>query len=281
MTAITLTIFDTGYCRQLEAISLRGGEWRMVPFHALAFGISHPERGLVLFDTGYTGHFFDACRTFPLSLYSKVTPVCTHPAQSVAAQLQNQGLDPASVRTVLLSHFHADHIGGVRDFGQAEFVCMKEAYEHVRERRGFAAVRHGFLPPLLPDDFAERVRFVDEREKVLLSDKCCPFTEAYDVFGDGSVLAVELPGHAVGQYGVFLTDENGQDIFLCADAAWSSRAYRENMLPHPLASLIMSDVYAYRETLGKLHELHRRNPTLRIYPTHCADVWRLSQEGQA
>lgn len=234
----------------------------------------------MLFDTGYADHFFAACRTFPLSLYAAVTPVCTNPEQSVAAQLRRQGVDPASVRTIFLSHFHADHIGGVRDFPQATFICMREAYEHVRVRHGFSAVREGFLPPLLPDDFAKRVRFVEASRKVVLPGKYHPFTEGYDVLGDGSLLAVDLPGHAVGQYGVFVADQHGKDIFLCADAAWSSRAYRGNILPHPLAYAIMPDARAYRKTLAKLHELHQHNPALRIYPTHCEEVRRLHEEGR-
>ncbi|MEJ8544271.1 MBL fold metallo-hydrolase [Brevibacillus borstelensis] len=274
---VTLTLLDTGYCRQLEAISLGGGRLRSIHFHAVAGFIHHPNEGLLLFDTGYAPHFYAAAARFPYSLYAKATPVFSERSQSLKEQLASKGIGPEMVKGILISHFHADHIAGLRDFPSARLYCFRSAYEDVRGLRGLAAVKKGFLPELMPEDFEERAVFIDDGPKVRLSREYRPFEEAYDPFADKSLLAVDLNGHAKGQFGVFLRDAQGRDILLCADAAWSSRAYREHRPPHPVAHLIKAHSAAYLQNLRRLHELHRSRPELYILPTHCPEVLELSK----
>ena len=107
---------------------------------------------------------------------------------------------------------------------------------------------------------------------VQLNQSHQPFSEARDLFGDGSLLSVDLPGHATGQAGLFLKEANGRDCLLAADACWLSRAFRENQMPHPLVRMLV-DWSAYRRTLQLLHELHCGNPSLRIIPSHCPEIW--------
>lgn len=274
---IKLTLLDTGYCRQLEMFSIRGGRPRSISFHAIAALIEHPVHGLFLFDTGYSPRFFEATRSFPYRLYATITPVVTRPEQSVKAQLEAHGIRADQIGGVLLSHFHADHIGGLRDFPDSRLYCFSSAYAHVRGKRGLQALREGFLPDLMPNDFEERAIFVDRALPIELPERYRPFGEAYDLLGDGSMLQVELGGHAIGQFGMFVRDEEHGDVFLCADAAWSSEAYRRHVLPHPLAQSIMADGPAYRENLLRLHELFGHWPSLKILPTHCPEVWKMSQ----
>ncbi|GED71578.1 MBL fold metallo-hydrolase [Brevibacillus reuszeri] len=271
---VKLTLLDTGYCRQLELFSRKGGRLKNVPFHAIAGLIEHPVHGRFLFDTGYSTRFFEATRAFPYSVYGKLTPVVTEEGQSVRAQLEAQRIAPDSIKGILISHFHADHIGGLRDFPQAQLYCFEQAYAHIRGKTGIAALREGYLPDLMPDDFEERVTFVDRTSPAPLPKAYHPYIEAYDLFGDQSLRLVDLNGHARGQFGVLLRDEVHGEVFLCADAAWSSVAYREHLLPHPFARLIMTDQKAYRENLHKLHQLSRNQSDLRILPTHCEEVWQ-------
>lgn len=276
---VKLTWLDTGYCRQLELFSRQGGKLKMIRFHALAGLIEHPEHGLWLFDTGYSPRFFEATSAFPYLLYSKITPVVTQAEQSVRAQLARHGIAADAVQGILLSHFHADHIGGLRDFPRARLYCFESAYLQVKGKTGLAAVREAYLPDLMPDDFEERATFVDRMAPTALPQKYAPYTTGYDLFADGSLLAVDLPGHAKGQFGLFLRDRDHGELFLCADAAWSSEAYRGNLLPHPLARLIMSDRQAYRDELHRLHLLSRQCADVRIMPTHCGEVWETTREG--
>jgi glyoxylase-like metal-dependent hydrolase (beta-lactamase superfamily II) len=261
-----------GWCEQLEHLACRGGKFRRLRFASLFALIQHPQRGAILFDTGYTRRFFSETQRFPEKLYRLATPVFLNADGDVAVQLRRRGIAPETVRHVIVSHFHADHIGGLRDFPAATFYCSRAAYAAAQPLRGWRAVRHAFLPGLLPPDFAARAVFAEDLPRVWLPASHAPFSEARDLLGDGSLLAVDLPGHATGQLGVFLKPADGRDALLAADACWLSRQYRENRMPHTLVRLLVNWP-EYKNTLQKLHQLHVQNPRLRILPAHCAEIW--------
>lgn len=266
MTPVRLTLMRDGACRQLERVALRTGRWRMIEFEATFALIEHPTAGGVLFDTGYTRRFFEETRRFPNRLYRMITPLRLHSAPAV-----EQVKMP--VRHVIVSHFHADHIGGLRDFPEANLHCSRRAWEAVKNLRGLSALRRGFLPGLVPVDFASRAQFSEDCAVCALPPECAPFTEGFDLLGDGSLLAVELPGHAEGQLGVFLREESGTLTLLLADGAWSRRAIRGNTPPARCVGLL-GDWRQLTATLAMLHELHRRNPRTRLIPSHCPEIWR-------
>lgn len=269
---VQVTWFKAGYCTHPEAIALRGGRWKSVEFPALVALIQHPTIGNILFDTGYSERFFQETKQFPNRLYALTTPVFLQPEESVINQLKQQVIAPESIRYIVISHFHADHIGGLADFPNAQFICAQSAYDAVKQKTGLWAVKAGFLAGLLPPDFEQRVHFVEQKKRV----SALPgwFETGFDLFGDRSILAIELPGHATGQLGLMFIDQTEQYYFLVADACWSSRAYQELLEPQAIAQLIFSDAKTYGITLKKLHELHKKHPEIRIVPTHCADFWR-------
>jgi glyoxylase-like metal-dependent hydrolase (beta-lactamase superfamily II) len=179
------------------------------------------------------------------------------------------------VRTIVISHFHADHIGGLRDFPRAELVFAQQAYESVRGRTRWNALRCGVLPALLPEDFAARARPLGPTEFVANTGLPAPFARGADVLGDGSLLAVELPGHATGQIGLSFDDgASGRAYLLVADAAWSTRAIVAGVLPHPIAmrAILNSDPHAYADTLAALGRVQRGNPRLCVLPCHTSEA---------
>jgi glyoxylase-like metal-dependent hydrolase (beta-lactamase superfamily II) len=271
--SLQISFFKAGYCTHPEAVVVRDGRWKTTNFPSLFALISHSKIGALLFDTGYSDRFFQETRHLPFSLYALTTPVYFQPEDSAVYQLQKQGIEPEAVQYIIISHFHADHIGGLRDFPNANFVCFNSAYEAVKYRRGINALKAGFLLGLLPSDFEQRAIFVEDKQTVSLPSQYAPFNTGFDLLGDGSLLAVELPGHATGQLGLFFIDADNQSYFLIADACWLSRAYQEFVKPHPIANLIFSNGQEYVDTLSKIHQLHKLNPSLKIIPTHCPKTW--------
>lgn len=270
---IKVSFFKAGYCTHPEAVVVRDGRWKTIGFPSLFALISHPKVGSILFDTGYSERFFQETSQYPFSLYALTTPVYFQPEDSAVYQLQKNGIEPEVVQYIIISHFHADHIGGLRDFPNAHFMCFKSAYEAVKYRRGIKALRAGFLSGLLPSDFEQRAMFVEDKQTISLPSQYAPFDTGFDLLGDGSLLAVELPGHATGQLGLFFIDADNQSYFLIADACWLSRAYQEFVKPNPIANLIFSNRQEYVDTLSKIHHLHKLNPKLKIIPTHCPSIW--------
>ena len=251
------TVLSDGWTEAHEAAAIRGGSWfRKVRFHATAVLLEHEQHGPVLFDTGYSARFFDETKRWPYLLYRLVTPVTLTEKGGIAELLRQRGVAPEELKHVIVSHWHADHIGGLRDFPKATLHTSRAAWESIQGLSGFAALLKAFLPGLVPDDASQRLNWIGEGS---------------DVFGDGSLRVFEFPGHAVGQIGIRFTAEDGKPVLLAADACWLSTAFRENRMPHPITRLI-HDWEAYRASLARLHQMHREEPDLLIVPCHCPET---------
>ncbi len=268
MKHVGLSLLETGACRHPEIATIQRGSWRTAIFPSLVGVITHPEEGTILFDTGYDSLFAEATETFPERLYRWLTPpAITSP---VAATLAARGIAPATIRHIVLSHFHGDHASGLRRFPNAKIHCARAGLRAVWQRGRLRALAAGTPVGLLPPDLPARCAFFEDQTRLPLPADLAPFETGADVLGDGSILAVPLPGHCAGHWGVLLKEARGLH-FLVADAAWSSRAIRENRPPPRITSALLGDTRSGRNTLAQLHALRRRNAELILTPSHCAE----------
>lgn len=265
-------ILRAGHCSHPAVMTRRDAGLKAIPFPALAALIVHPDEGAVLFDTGYDPAFFEATRTWPEILYRWTTPAFLAPGEAVADQLPAFGVRPSEVRAVVVSHFHGDHVAGLHRFSGARIFCARAGLEQVRRPGRFARVRQGVLAALAPADIATRATFFEDRPQVPLGPDLAPFETGADLFGDGSLLAVHLPGHCPGHWGLIVRQEDDRSRFLIADASWSSGAVRDDVPPPRLTTALLGDTGPYRRTLNALHRLWARNPELLVTPSHCSEV---------
>lgn len=266
-------VFYAGYCTHPESMVIKHGKYRKAKFPALFALIDHDKYGSILFDTGYTKRFFSETAKFPFNIYSKLTPVFLENGISAKAILESEGIHSNNINYIIISHFHADHIGGLKDFNNAKFVFNGYSYDAVKGKTGISALKLGFLPGLLPENFDERDMQLTDTMKIDISAAAGPFETGYDLFGDKSIILVNLPGHAKGQIGALVTDKDHNEYFFVADAAWKSDSYRQLRPPNPIAYLIMDQRNEYIETLNKLNKLFLRRPELKIIPSHCMEAF--------
>jgi glyoxylase-like metal-dependent hydrolase (beta-lactamase superfamily II) len=263
-----LDLLKVGHCFHPEAMVMRGHSWRKMMFPAIVGLIRHPIRGVTLFDTGYAERFDRETATFPERFYRWVTPMHLPAEEDLVVQLQQQGIAADEVRQIFISHFHADHIAGLRDFPRASFYCSRPAYAAIRNLGRFRGVSKGYLAGLLPDDFEARCVFIEDCQSIGIDSRLQPFRQGYDLFGDASLIAIALPGHAIGQFGLLL-ESNARSRFLIGDAAWTENAYVDDRKPNLLTHLIMDSGREYCETLRKLASLYLANDDLQLIPSHC------------
>ena len=250
-----ITLYQVGYCKHPEFMVKRGGSFASIKFPAMVALIEDEGKSL-LFDTGYGKHFFDATAKFPEKLYAITTPVTL---EKPLVEMMDKKID-----SIFISHFHADHIGGLKDFPEAKLYCSKEAYVIAKGKMSrFSKTKMGVLPALLPDDFEERLTYIEDLPKVDLPDTLAPFEKGYLL--EDRFYVIELDGHAHGQYGLVV-----DDTFFVSDAVWDIEAITKGVKPNILTHLIFKDAKVYHETIAKLKELHHRNPTLKMVPTHCS-----------
>ncbi|MFB2537755.1 MULTISPECIES: MBL fold metallo-hydrolase [unclassified Acinetobacter] len=279
-----IDFYHTGYCTHPECMVQRGASLANAQFPAMVARIRHQidaqHQSTLLFDTGYAQRFFHACQKFPEKLYALTTPV-TLSRPSIAEQL---GDERHEIDTVFLSHLHADHVAGLRDFPNAKILVSKKAYDFSITKTNmfigkFATaqalaqrlryVKQGVLTELLPDDWTDntqgRIQFIEDLPPVQLSADFYPFEKGYRISQD--LIAIELAGHAVGHYGLL-----AGEFFLVADAVWRFASIAENKRANPLTSFIVHNQKQTTQSIDQLQLLHRHNPKLWLIPSHCSQT---------
>lgn len=259
---------DTGYCLAWEHHVIQGGAKKRIECHALVALLRHPNHGWLLWDAGYAPRMLTVTQRLPFALYRLATPLCVTPRLSVQAQLHQWGLLPSDIRHILISHFHADHIAGLRDFPQAQYIARQDAYMDVAERYGLNALRRGFIPALLPDDFQQRVTLLSSFDSLMLP----ALGPTHDLFADGSLLLLALPGHARGQMGLLAQTERGPVLF-AADGCWLTRSIREARPPARMTHFFIDDAHAMHATIQHLHDFMLARPDVIIIPSHCPEAF--------
>jgi N-acyl homoserine lactone hydrolase len=127
---------------------------------------------------------------------------------TIVAQLQRIGVSPAQVSMVGVSHYHGDHIGQARDFPAATLMIGKGDYDALSA-----------TPPLNganPAPLAHWIGGPGTRD-VVSGDK--------DVFGDGSVVMLTMPGHTPGHHSLLVTLAKTGPVLISGDVAH----FRENL----------------------------------------------------
>lgn len=199
----------------------------------------------VLFDTGYAAGPWNT--GWKGALYRRLLPPEVEPADDVALVLERDGVDPASITHVVLSHLHPDHIGGVRRFPDATFVLTAGQLQTLAAPR----LREGILDGLLPDWFSDAsIRMLTDADFVAIDLQGVPL-RAVDLFGDGTYLMVDLPGHARGHVGALVEHR----VLLAGDAAWGADLLASVPAMRGVPRAVQHDFPAYRDTAAALARL--------------------------
>lgn len=177
--------------------------------------IEHP-KGYVLFDTGaHPDVAVDPRRR--LGALADAWTITMEPGEDAAALLAAAGIASEDIRTVVQSHLHYDHGGGVEFFPHAEIYVQ-------RRELAFA-----YWPPVyqagayVRDDFDDPSITWHEVEGEL------------DLFGDGKIVMFPTPGHTPGHQSL-LVDLDSGPVMLLGDATYLVEKMRERRLPGVLWS---------------------------------------------
>lgn len=159
--------------------------------------IRHPQ-GNVLFDTGCSPEAAADPEGRWGGLARVMTPIFAE-QDTVVPQLAGLGLRPDDIDIVVCSHLHPDHCGCNEAFRHARIMCHAAELEAAKAE---ASEKQGYLPKEWdqPNGFST-------------------FEGKHDLFGDGRVLLVPLPGHTPGTTGALVQLGRDGRVLLAADAA--------------------------------------------------------------
>jgi N-acyl homoserine lactone hydrolase len=230
-----------------------------VPLPINVYVIEH-RNGLVLFDTGQDRASITDPEYFPggpllTSLFSMARFEMAA-EQTLSAQLERIGYLAGDVRTVVLSHLHGDHIGGLREVAQAELLVSSAEWATLSGRwPELAGImrRHIQLPGL-------KWRQI---EPTLLHDQALfPFDAGHDLFGDGSLVMVPTPGHTAGSISLIVRRAGKPTLALVGDLTYASDLLRRGRMPGVGNRAIL------RRSTVMMNQLQAGIPGLVVLPTH-------------
>jgi glyoxylase-like metal-dependent hydrolase (beta-lactamase superfamily II) len=221
----------------------------VVALHA----IRHPTAGLYIVDTGVERAMRDDPKHAALSgflanyLGIERLRVRTDTASWIAAQKE-------PVRGVFLTHLHSDHVSGLRDVPNTAIVYTGP---------GEAAERHFtnlFVRPIVEAALEGKG---DLREWPFARDPDGAFDGVVDIFGDGTVWALQVPGHTDGSTAYLARTPSGP-VLLTGDACHTLWGWDHGVEPGTFSS----DRPRSRASLDRLKAFVAKHPKIEVRVGH-------------
>ena len=234
-----------GHGRRRMLNTLLDRDWTE-PLPIYAFAIEHPD-GVIVVDTGETarvtepGYFPRWQPFFRFAVRERVEP-----EDEIGPQLERLGIRPSDVRTVVLTHLHTDHAGGLHHFPNNQILVSRTELDYAAGLRGRL---RGYINKRWPAWFSPTT--VD-----LWPAPFGPFPQSLPLTAGGDVIVVPLPGHSPGQVGV-IVEEGNHTVFLAADSS-----YTESAMLRGAVSGIGADEDAERLTLERIRSYAAETPTV-------------------
>ncbi len=156
------------------------------------FLVRHPA-GDLLWDSGLPDAIHDAPNGVVSEPFTLTVP------KTLKGQLERLGVPPDYVEYFAISHSHFDHLGNANLFRNSTFIVNEKERDHMFRAEARAD--------------AEAFAAYSDLEAA----KKATFTDSYDVFGDGKVIIVSMPGHTPGHSVLLVNLDHSGPILLSGD----------------------------------------------------------------
>jgi glyoxylase-like metal-dependent hydrolase (beta-lactamase superfamily II) len=222
-----------------------------------------------LIDCGYGPENFRSGRRWPWRILQWLIPIPSRQSFLLENYLREQKLAPEREYNLFISHFHPDHVGGLNLFPNAKLIYRNESYKQLSSMTPFQQLHQGFIPGLIPSDFAERATPLNEEHFSV--DRLKRYgLKTLDYFKDGSVVCIDFPGHALGHTGYLLQTATGPILYV-VDAFWDVRAFAAKRSLPIVSRGTPHDRVAYRRTQDALR-LFAKAENLKPIACHCPET---------
>jgi glyoxylase-like metal-dependent hydrolase (beta-lactamase superfamily II) len=203
--------------------------------------IEHPQKGWIIFDTGVHP---DAMNGYLSEFLQDFSPYYHDEDQTMINQLAKIGLKPTDIQTVVLSHAHFDHTGGLNLFTNAEVYWARADFDAAMEALYSVPGNPEYVAYVRADIGSPKVK------KINFVDEDFALAEGIDV--------IHLPGHSPDILGLLVHLEGGT-IILPSDAIYSPANYGDpdNGIP-PVLPGSFYDSTSCKKSVEKVRKLQKK-----------------------
>jgi len=186
----------------------------IVPIHS--YLIDHPKSGLILVDTGISWEQAHEHSRYYKGIMHYVLDDDEYlltGEQELPAQVARLGYRIEDIQTVILTHFHEDHVGGLRYVPEAKVVASQAEWKALK-MKAFGFIPIIYRPSIAAVKVWEPISFT--------SGPFHSFDTSQDLLGDGSIILLPTPGHDPGHMCV-LVRLDGYDLLITGDIMYTLR----------------------------------------------------------
>ena len=203
-----LYIFDCGviHTSNGDAYSLKKEEMASTEMSIPCILIAHP-KGTLMWDNGDIPD-----RSFPAGGGKASAGVVTQD-KPLLPQMAAIGYAPANITYLSMSHYHGDHVANANSFAGSTWLVRK-----VERDRMFSDVP---IPRSDPANYN-----LLKNSKTVIIDK-----DEWDVFGDGSVVILNTPGHTPGHHSLLVQLKSMGNVLITGDVTHFQENYANNGVP--------------------------------------------------
>lgn len=257
---LRFSILPTALAAAPEGALFEGGSWfKSRPLAHSSVFICHPQ-GFLMFDTGLGRAIDSQFSAFPAVTKLMVAYETLKPAVDI---IQADNPCPGRKISIIPSHLHWDHAGGIEDFPSAEVWVRQSELEYA----DLGGLHDGYLPSQIDSNL------IKWRDLVFTDESHEQYRQSLDFFGDGSVVLVPMKGHTHGAVGLFLN--MGQQKYLfTGDTTWAREAFEvpahKFFLMRSMVDWNLDDLE--REIVG-INLLMDRDKGLVVIPAHDLEAY--------
>jgi len=257
--------FGGDNCTMKEAAGIGVRKKDRIWLPVSAYLVEHPEHGRILVDTGWNRNMSPEGKydkkamiaSFGNPLLYLVNQGVVEKGQTVKEQLAAMGLAPKDLDYILLSHLDVDHVSGLSQLSEAKHIIVSNDEISCAYRK----------------DFNTRVRYQKHlwegtgMKGVNWNGQEGPFGRSYDVFNDGSIVMINIPGHSNGLCAVKVTSAQGKFVLLFSDGGYGHQSWEQM-----ITSGITVDKEKQKKSLEWIRKMSMDPYCVESLANHDADV---------
>ena len=253
--------FGGDNCNLLKASGMTTPKEDWIWLPVSVYLIEHP-KGLILVDTGWhrdmspEGVYDKAAQIKSLGsrvLYN-VNQGQIPLGEAVDEQLKTMGIKPADLDYVLLTHLDCDHANGLRAVKDAKHIIVAQEELDCARKNGFIRYKKKWWEGV-------------DLQTIEWNGTEGPVQKSFDLFGDGSIKMINIPGHCDGLCAVKITREDGRYVLLFSDGGYATKSWKEM-----ITSGVSLDKEMQRKSLQWIREQSMDANCIESLATHDTDI---------
>ena len=253
--------FGGDNCNLLKASGMTTPKEDWIWLPVSVYLIEHP-KGLILVDTGWHRDMS------PEGVYDKKAQVKSLGSrvlynvnqgqiplgEAVDEQLATMGIKPSDIDYVLLTHLDCDHANGLRAVKDAKHILVAAEELECARKNGFIRYKKKWWEGV-------------DLQTIEWNGTEGPAGKSFDLFGDGSIKMINIPGHCDGLCAVKITREDGKYVLLFSDGGYATKSWKEM-----ITSGVSLDKEMQRKSLMWIREQSMDANCIESLATHDTDI---------